>query len=110
MTVTDLAALPDVEALTVPNVSAMIATAYTSDLLSDVIAHAEDDNVLITIQGHKNTVAVATLVGTRAILVCNSREIPEEMLETAAREGVAVLRTPRNQFESSVMVAAALRG
>ena len=41
--------------------------AYTSDLLSDVMAHADERDVLITIQSHKNTVAVATLVGVGAL-------------------------------------------
>lgn len=110
MTVADLAALPAVETLTVPETTALIVSAYTSDLLSDVMAHAEEGSVLITIQGHKNSVAVATLVGIRAILVCNAREIPDDMLAAATREGVAVLRTARNQFEASVLVAGALQG
>jgi len=40
-----------------------VSGVYTSDLLSDVMAHAKDGQALVTIQAHKNTVAVATLVG-----------------------------------------------
>lgn len=71
---------------------------YTSDLLSDVMAHATAGDVLITIQSHKNTVAVATLASLPAILVCNSRPVPEDMVEAAAEEGVAILRTAESQF------------
>ena len=78
-----------------------VSGAYTSDLLSDVMAHAKDGGALITIQAHKNTVAVATLVNISVIVICNSRPLPEDMLEAAKDEGVAVIRTKENQFTVS---------
>jgi hypothetical protein len=78
-----------------------IAGAYTSDLLSDVMANAKDGGALITIQAHKNSVAVATLVNISAIIICNSRPIPEDMLSAAKDEGIAVLLTGENQFTVS---------
>jgi hypothetical protein len=80
---------------------APLTGAYTSDLLSDVMARAGDGNALITIQAHKNTVAVAALVNMPAIVVCNSRPLPEDMLEAAKNEGIAVLRTAENQYTVS---------
>jgi hypothetical protein len=75
--------------------------AYTSDLLSDVMANAKDGGALITIQAHKNTVAVASLVNIAVIVVCNSRPLPPDMLEAARDEGIAVLLTKENQFTVS---------
>jgi hypothetical protein len=75
--------------------------AYTSDLLSDVMANAKDGGALITIQAHKNTVAVATLVNISVIIICNSRPLPDDMLEAAKDEGIAVIRTKENQFTVS---------
>ncbi|MDR0718878.1 MAG: hypothetical protein LBF78_04520 [Treponema sp.] len=75
--------------------------AYTSDLLSDVMANAKDGGALITIQAHKNTVAVASLVNITVIVVCNSRPLPPDMLEAARDEGIAVLLTGENQFTVS---------
>ncbi|MDR1238785.1 MAG: hypothetical protein LBK27_01600 [Treponema sp.] len=75
--------------------------AYTSDLLSDVMANARDGDALITIQAHKNTVAVATLINIPAIIVCNSRLLPEDMLEAAQDEGIAVMRAAENQYTVS---------
>jgi serine kinase of HPr protein (carbohydrate metabolism regulator) len=80
---------------------AELSGAYTSDLLSDVMANAKDGGALITIQAHKNTVAVATLVNVTAIIVCNSRPLPQDMLEAARDEGVAVLLSKENQFTLS---------
>ena len=74
---------------------------YTSDLLSDVMANAKDGGALVTIQAHKNTVAVSTLVNISVIIICNSRPLPDDMLEAAKDEGVAVIRTKENQFTVS---------
>jgi hypothetical protein len=81
-----------------------VSTAFTSDLLSDVMAHAEEGSVLITIQAHKNTVAVATLVGIRAILACSGRTIPDDMAEAARERNIAIYRTPLNQFEATLAI------
>ena len=78
-----------------------LSGAYTSDLLSDVMANAKDGGALITIQAHKNTVAVATLVNISVIIICNSRPIPEDMLEASKEEGIAVLLTKENQYTVS---------
>jgi predicted transcriptional regulator len=88
---------------------APLSGAYTSDLLSDVMANAKEGGALITIQAHKNTVAVATLVNITAILVCNSRPLPEDMLEAAKNEGIAVLLTKENQFTVSGKLYGLLR-
>lgn len=78
-----------------------IAGAYTSDLLSDAIAHAPDDGVLITIQAHKNTVAVGSLKDLCAIVICNNRPIPPDMIEAARDEGIALILTPESQYAVS---------
>ncbi|MDR0375176.1 MAG: hypothetical protein LBH85_05570 [Treponema sp.] len=80
---------------------AELTGAYTSDLLSDVMANAHDGGALITIQAHKNTVAVASLVDISVIVVCNSRPLPIDMLEAAKAQGIAVIRTRENQFTVS---------
>ncbi|MBN2875543.1 MAG: iron-sulfur binding hydrogenase, partial [Spirochaetales bacterium] len=53
------------EAVLVPDGLVDIVDAYSSDLLSDVMANAVEGSVLITIQAHLNTIAVASLVGIR---------------------------------------------
>lgn len=87
-----------------------VLNAYTSDLLSDVMAKAGESSALITIQAHKNTVAVATLVGINSIVICNNRPIPEEMTSSAQAEGIAVFRTDKTQFEVSGLLYCALQG
>lgn len=96
------------EVLTLIDKSAQVTAGYTSDLLSDVMAHCPEESILITVQNHKNTVAVATLAGCKAILVCHDRETPQDMIDAAGAEDIAVFKTPLNQFEASYMVAKAL--
>jgi len=101
MTIRNLAASLGAEICQAEFEDVELAGAYTSDLLSDVMANAKDGGALVTIQAHRNTVAVATLVNISVIVVCNSRPLPDDMLEAARDEGIAVIRTRENQFTVS---------
>jgi serine kinase of HPr protein (carbohydrate metabolism regulator) len=85
-----------------------ITGGYTSDLLSDVMAHAQEGQALITIQSHRNSVAVATLYGAPCIIICNDRPVPEDMISAAREEGIAIYLTGRTQFEISGILYSAL--
>ncbi len=74
------------------------AGVYTSDLLSDAMANAVYEGILVTIQAHKNTVAVGTLKDLAAIVVCNNRPIPADMIEAAKDEGIALFVTGESQY------------
>ena len=89
----------------VENPKATISAAYTSDLLSDVMGHCGDESVLITIQNHLNAIAVCTLAGIEAIVLCHGRAAPDDMKAAAAREGVGIIETNISQFEASVKLA-----
>ncbi len=91
--------------LVVDNPRADIQFAYAGDLLSDVMGHCGENAVLITIQNHLNAIAVCTLVGVEAIVICNSRTVPDDMKEAAEREGIGILTTPLSAFAVSVALA-----
>jgi len=86
-----------------------IKSGYAGDLLSDVMANASSDSAIITIQAHKNTVAVATHVGARVIVLCNGKTAPEDMEQAAIRENIAILSTKKNQFIVSAEISELLR-
>lgn len=88
--------------LVVDKPDAVISSAYTSDLLSDVMGHCGDESALITIQNHLNTIAVCTLVGVEVIVVCHDRPIPDDMKAAAEREEVAIVTTSLSQFAASI--------
>lgn len=101
MKITEVAAALDAEICQKEFEDVEVRGAYTSDLLSDVMAYAKDGGALITIQAHKNTVAVASLVNISVLIICNSRPLPDDMLSAAKDEGIAVIRTKENQFTVS---------
>lgn len=94
---------------TAPAAAREVTGGYTSDLLSDVMANAKPGDVLVTIQAHRNSVAVAGLVGVPAIVLCNGREAEPEMAEAAAGEGIAIFGTRMSQFEFSGRLWESLR-
>jgi hypothetical protein len=57
-----------------------VVAGYTSDLLSDVMANAVNGSLLITIQAHKNTIAVCKLLDMKAVIICNNRETDDDFL------------------------------
>lgn len=86
-----------------------ITGGYTSDLLSDVMAHLKEGDALITIQAHKNTVAVASLTGASAVILCHGRTASPDMLQAAAKENIAIFVSSGSQFENTCALAAALK-
>jgi hypothetical protein len=85
-----------------------VAGGYTSDLLSDVMANLKERQVLVTIQAHKNTVAVASLMDAAAVVFCHGRQGTPDVVEAAANEGLALFSSPENQFLTTCRIAAAL--
>jgi predicted transcriptional regulator len=71
---------------------------YVSDLLSDVMGNAEEGNIWVTMQTHKNVVAVAVIKELSAILIVNGNRPDEESLFHANKEGVVVLSTTEPAF------------
>jgi len=101
MKITEIAAVLNAEICQSEFDDVELSAAYTSDLLSDVMANAKEGGALITIQAHKNTVAVSSLVNVSVIIICNSRPLPDDMMEAAKDERIAVIRTKENQFTVS---------
>lgn len=72
---------------------------YTSDLLSDVMGHAQEGNVWITIQTHKNVMAIASLKEIAAIILVKGHVPEEDTLEESNNENIPILSTPLQTFE-----------
>jgi hypothetical protein len=66
------------------------------------MANAREGSLLITIQAHKNTVAVAGLINASGILICNDRQAPEDMLMAAKENKLAIFQTKLDQYNASV--------
>lgn len=102
-------AFPGLECAEPASGTVEITGGYTSDLLSDVMAHLKEGDALITIQAHKNTIAVASLTGASAVIFCHGRAAAPGVLEAAAKENIAVFISARSQFETTCALAECLR-
>lgn len=112
MTVTDLAGL--VEGAVIGPATAGgrdVRGAYASDLLSDVMANAQDGDAWITMQRHVNTVAVAQLKNLAGLVIVNGRQPEPDMAARAAEHDVAIVTTPLAAFDvAGRLYEAGLRG
>jgi len=108
MTVKDITKIEGFKTELLSDEKLEVKTAYTGDLLSDVIANVEEDSVLITIQAHKNTIAVCSLSSMPAIIICNGRSCPEDMIKAAKENDISIFSTDDTQFLASVKIAKAL--
>ena len=71
---------------------------YVSDLLSDVLAHAEDGALWITLQCHPNIIAVAVMKELAGIILINGRVPEDETLQKAEEEGIPLMTSELPAF------------
>ncbi|MBN1952822.1 MAG: serine kinase [Bacteroidales bacterium] len=76
-----------------------VTGAYCSDLLSDVMGHSDEGQVWITLQTHKNIMAVAALKDLAAIILVKGLVPEAEVLSLSEKEGIPVLSTTLSAFE-----------
>jgi serine kinase of HPr protein (carbohydrate metabolism regulator) len=77
---------------------------YTCDLLSDVMGHAEQGSVWITLQTHKNVMAIASLKELAAIILVKGLLPEADTLEQSNIENIPILSTGLEEFEVSGVV------
>jgi hypothetical protein len=104
MKISELGSFTDVQCIQSDYTDSDIKGVYTGDLLSDILGNADDGCVIVTIQAHRNTIAVASTKDCHAVIVCNGRPIPDDMLAAAAQEHIGIFLTNKNQFEVSGML------
>ena len=81
-----------------------ISGGYVSDLLSDVMGNASENEIWITLQTHQNVLAIASLKDLAAIILVKGFEPDPEMLEKSNEEGIPLLGTKLGTFEISGMI------
>jgi hypothetical protein len=110
MTIIDLATLVE-GTVAGPGAARDVRGGYASDLLSDVMANAQDGDAWVTMQRHVNTVAVAQLKNLAAIVIVNGRQPEPGMVARAAEHEVAVVTTPLPAFDvAGRLFEAGIRG
>ena len=81
-----------------------ITGGYTSDLLSDVMGNIKDGNIWVTLQTHKNVMAIASLRDASAVVLVKGLQPDADMLEKANEEDIPILGTNLETFEISGLI------
>lgn len=74
---------------------------YVSDLLSDVMGFGKEAQIWITVQNHKNVMAIASLKDMAAVILPKGIEPDKDMLRHAIDEKIPVLGTSEEAFETA---------
>ncbi|MBQ0129552.1 MAG: serine kinase [bacterium] len=77
---------------------------YISDLLSDVMGNAMEGNIWITLQTHKNVMAVASLKELACIILVKDLVPNAETIEQSNDDGLPVLQTSLPTYEIAGLV------
>lgn len=72
---------------------------YTSDLLSDVMGNAQEGNLWITLQTHKNVMAIASLKELSAVILVKGYKPEEDTVTESEAEGIPILSTTKQTLE-----------
>lgn len=72
---------------------------YASDLLSDVMGSAKEGQVWITLQTHKNVMAVASLKDLAAIILVKGQKPDEDTMLMSQEYNIAILGSGEQSFE-----------
>ena len=72
---------------------------YVSDLLSDVMGNADAGNIWITLQTHKNVMAVASLKELACIILVKDFAPNEDTINQSNEEEIPILQTSMETFE-----------
>lgn len=77
---------------------------YISDLLSDVMGNAMEGNIWITLQTHKNVMAVASLKELACIILVKDLVPNAETIEQSNDDDLPVLQTSLPTYEIAGLV------
>ncbi len=78
-----------------------VSGGYVSDLLSDVMGNARENEVWITLQTHKNVMAIASLKDLAAVVLVKGLKPDADTLAQSEEEGIPILGTTEQTFEMS---------
>lgn len=78
-----------------------IVSAFTSDMMSDVLAFVRDQGVLVTGLVNPQVIRTANMMDMLCVIFVRGKRPTEEMLELAKNAGIAILCTEKRAFDTS---------
>jgi len=87
------------EVLAAADLAREVQGGYCSDLLSDVLAHAQAGDLWITHQRHLNVVAVGKLRDVAGVVLARGLRPTQDVIVRATAERVNLFLSPHTAFE-----------
>ena len=88
-----------------------VSSAFGSDMMSDVLAYAKSDSVLLTGLVNPQTIRTALMLDMEAIVFVRAKKLTEDVIALAKESGIAVLSTEFRMFETcGKLYGAGLKG
>lgn len=108
MTIREILDITEAEALT-QNVDLDVeaSSAFSADLMSDVLHLAKEGTLLLTGLTHPQVVRTAEMAGIAAILFVRNKIPPPETIQLAEEKGVYLLASKYTMFETGGRLYAA---
>jgi predicted transcriptional regulator len=102
MTLHDIMEILDAEVLVGhDHLNTDVKTAFSADLMSDVLAFAKPRSLLLTGLTNPHVVRTASILDTAAIIIVRGKMPPEETLKLAEELDIPILITRYILFETS---------
>ena len=76
-----------------------ISGGYVSDLLSNVMSQGKSGNLWVTMHGHQNIVAVASLLGLSVVILAGHVQPDKETVTKADAEEIPIVMTALPAFQ-----------
>ena len=88
-----------------------VLSACGSDMMSDVLAFAKDQAILVTGLCNPQVIRTAEMIDMKCVLFVRDKNPTADMMELAEDAGIVVLKTGHRMFNScGLLYAAGLRG
>ena len=86
------------------NASRKIAKVFCCDLLSIAMSKAPENGAWVTVMGHRNSLAVASLADVSCVILAEGAALTPEALACAEKEEITVFYTELPGFEAALAV------
>ena len=84
---------------------ASVESVYIGDILSLVLARAEENSIWLTVHGHMNILAVAKLKNVGAIIICEETSPEDGVASKADEENICVFTTQKSLYQTAKALA-----
>ena len=77
-----------------------VTSAFASDMMSDVLAYAKTDSVLLTGLVNPQTIRTALMLDMKGIVFVRAKKLTDDVVSLANESGIVVLSTDYRMFET----------